>query len=262
MSIPLGSTLLVWICFSWGRVPDAGANQGKPLYRQDAVLEACALDSGRERVEALLRQGIKEYVRRHGVGSGPCFQRLLDELTLAEFERPSLRKKLGPWRHLPFPVLWAILDRTKPLQADDLDPSDFCDLKVELPRDLSLREKVGARFLEENRERIERLKSQYAGKGLFDASTDYLVYLKIALIELIGKRLASLPPEWPDGWKERVIAELERRAAVEPSSIQGWYLAESYREALARVPGRSPEAGSSVWDSPPFVRWWAEHGAD
>jgi hypothetical protein len=261
-SIPLGLILFVWICFSWSRIPGAGANQGKLLYRQNAVLEACALGFGRKRVDALLRQGAKEYIRRHGVGSAPCFQRLLDELTLAEFEGPSLKIKLGRWQDLPFPVLWAILDRAEPLQSSYLDPSDFCDLKVERPRDESLRDKVAARFLKENEERIERLRSRRAGPGPFDASTDYLVYLKIALVELIGKRLAGLPPEWPDGWKERVIAELERRAAVDPSSIQDWYLAESYREALARVPGRSSEAGPSVWDSPPFIRWWAEHGAD
>jgi len=186
-----------------------------------------------------------------------CAEDLFDGITLGDIDLLSAMRgygnRLAYWAHLPFPLVWKLLDRQKPIRLSSLS-SSFWFTSRAMPREKGFSAALAAmRVSSEEDARVQARK-----QGSISAPPrDALSFLKIALYQKIGKALGNDSTDWPKDWREKVVEELRRRFKQRCKTVDDWYVKEAVRQALvASNVSDAPELRLPVWQSAEFRKWW------
>jgi hypothetical protein len=180
----------------------------------------------------------------------------IDTLYLSQLaNNPKYQAKLKNYENLPFPAVWKLLDRKKPIRIWNLNRFHFGYSRPD-PEDEDLIKKLIS-ILGTDREKAKNEEKARRKDNSF-IEEDVLMYIKLSLLKWLESSPKNNSNIWTEDAQKNSVNSLQKMFAGTPDTAEKWYLKEGTRRALLAITEDKDikdQIKTSVWETPEFLDW-------
>lgn len=187
------------------------------------------------------------------------FEEVLEILEASYLTRiintPDYKTKLKDYEGLPFPAIWKLLDRKKPIRVYDLNRFSFRSSRPDPGNEVLAKKMLNILGSDDEKAQNEEIARRKDNKFLED---NVLRCIKLSLLKWLELSPKKCPDVWTDEMRKNAADRLQKMFAGTPDTAEKWYLKEGTRRALLAITEDKDikdQIKTSVWETQEFLKW-------